>query len=203
MGYKKRSIDMASRLDPKLLIVDIESTCWEPPSSKPFNQIQEIIEIGVAEVDISNFTIVRNEGILVKPTHSKVSEFCTKLTTLTQDQVDKGIFYKDACNLLMKEYNSSNKTWASWGDFDRKQFQKDCDLKKIKYPFGPRHINVKNLFSVLYNLDKELGLDAALDHLGMKLEGTHHRGVDDARNIAKVFIHLLKAARVGIDALAL
>jgi 3'-5' exoribonuclease 1 len=28
----------------------------------------------------------------------------------------------------------------------------------------------------------------ALELEGLKLDGTHHRGIDDARNIAKVFI---------------
>jgi inhibitor of KinA sporulation pathway (predicted exonuclease) len=190
---------MSSRLDQRLLVVDIESTCWEPPQSKPRNEVQEIIEVGIAEVDIKDLRIVRNDGLLVKPSHSKVSEFCTKLTTLTQDQVDKGLSYKEVCLKLENDYNSTNRTWASWGDFDRKQFQKDSELKRIKYPFGPRHINIKNLFSVLHGLDKELGLDAALKYLNMDLEGTHHRGVDDARNIANIFIHLLKRFRVGLD----
>jgi len=188
---------MGSRLDKRLLVIDIESTCWEPPNTKPHNEIQEIIEVGIAEVDIKELRIIHNEGLLVKPALSKVSAFCTKLTTLTQEQVDKGISYKEVCNQLERVYNSPNVTWASWGDFDRKQFQKDSNIKTVRYPFGPRHINIKNLFSVIYGLDKELGLDAALEYLGMKLEGTHHRGVDDARNIAKVFLHLLKHSRNG------
>lgn len=186
---------MGSRLDKRVLVIDIESTCWEPPQSKPFSEVQEIIEVGIAEVDLNKLYIVHNEGLLVRPTHSKVSKFCTQLTTLTQEQVDKGLSYKDVCDQLVKVYSSPYRTWASWGDFDRKQFQKDSELNGIKYPFGPRHINIKNLFSVLYGLDEELGLDTALKHIGMKLEGTHHRGVDDARNIAKIFIHLLKKFR--------
>lgn len=192
---------MSSRLDKRLLVIDVESTCWDPPHSKPGGEVSEIIEVGVAEIDLKELRIVHNEGLLVRPTHSKVSPFCTKLTTLTQEQVDKGLSYKDVCNQLVKVYLSPDRTWASWGDYDRKQFQKDSELKGVRYPFGPRHINVKNLFSVLYGLDRELGLDAALEHLGMKLEGTHHRGVDDSRNIAKVFLHLIKHARDGLNAI--
>jgi inhibitor of KinA sporulation pathway (predicted exonuclease) len=32
---------------------------------------------------------------------------------------------------------------------------------------------------------------AALAQLDLPLEGTHHRGIDDARNIAKILHHLL------------
>jgi inhibitor of KinA sporulation pathway (predicted exonuclease) len=35
-------------------------------------------------------------------------------------------------------------------------------------------------------MKKRLGLAAALRHLGMGFEGSHHRGLDDARNIARI-----------------
>lgn len=30
----------------------------------------------------------------------------------------------------------------------------------------------------------------ALQYLGMELQGTHHRGIDDARNIATIFKYM-------------
>ena len=30
----------------------------------------------------------------------------------------------------------------------------------------------------------------ALEHLGMELQGTHHRGIDDARNIAAIYRYM-------------
>ena len=33
---------------------------------------------------------------------------------------------------------------------------------------------------------KKLGMAEALKHCGLPLEGTHHRGIDDARNIARL-----------------
>ena len=30
----------------------------------------------------------------------------------------------------------------------------------------------------------------ALQQLGLELKGTHHRGIDDARNIAAIFRHM-------------
>jgi inhibitor of KinA sporulation pathway (predicted exonuclease) len=35
----------------------------------------------------------------------------------------------------------------------------------------------------------------ALKFLGLPLDGTHHRGIDDARNIARIFIEMLRAGR--------
>jgi inhibitor of KinA sporulation pathway (predicted exonuclease) len=58
-------------------------------------------------------------------------------------------------------------------------------------------MNLKNSFTLLHGLEREPGLDQALDHLRMKLDGTHHRGIDDARNIAKIFTHTLDTFRAG------
>ena len=59
------------------------------------------------------------------------------------------------------------------------------------YPFGPSHINVKTLFALKQKLPHELGMDEALQKLGIPLEGVHHRGKDDANNIAKIVREIL------------
>ncbi len=40
--------------------------------------------------------------------------------------------------------------------------------------------------------NRQMGMARALTTLGHKLEGTHHRGVDDAINIAKIAHTLLR-----------
>ena len=65
----------------------------------------------------------------------------------------------------------------------------------MKYPFGPTHLNVKNLFSLALGLSSELGIDAACSRMGLTMEGTHLRGGDDAWNIAQIFCLLLKRIR--------
>lgn len=186
---------MPRKFDPKVLVIDVESTCWDPPDSQPKNEISEIIEIGIAVVDIQKLEIVENDSIIIKPQRSQISKFCTQLTTLTPEYIDQGTTFAAAMVILRKNYDSESRTFVSWGDYDRKMFERNCRDYSIKYPFGPRHMNLKNSFTMLHGLEREPGLDTALDHLGMKLEGTHHRGVDDAKNIAKVFIHTLEKFR--------
>jgi len=48
------------------------------------------------------------------------------------------------------------------------------------------HLNLKRAFSAQQNLKKKLGMAGALRHVGLELTGTHHRGIDDARNIARL-----------------
>lgn len=180
---------MAKQLD-KILVIDIEATCWQDKA--PEGMESDIIEIGVCLLDIHSGEITENRGIIVKPERSVVSAFCTELTTITPQLVEaEGIPFKEACAILRKEYNSQSRAWASYGAYDMKQFQKQCTAMNIGYPFGPSHINVKTLFALKNKLGHETGMSGALDYLQIPLEGTHHRGIDDAKNIAKILRTIL------------
>jgi inhibitor of KinA sporulation pathway (predicted exonuclease) len=184
---------MAKRLD-HILVIDIESTCWEG-GFPPKGEANDIIEIGLTPLELHTGRRLEKRSILVKPERSKVSPFCTSLTTLTQEQVDGGILFKDACKILETEYHSQERLWASYGDYDRRQFDKQCRDEGVRYPFGPSHLNVKTLFAVGRGLQTEVGLPQAMALLGLTLEGTHHRGHDDAWNIAAVLWEVLKKLR--------
>jgi inhibitor of KinA sporulation pathway (predicted exonuclease) len=184
---------MAKRLD-HVLVIDIESTCWDG-GMPPKGEANDIIEIGLVPLEVSTGKRLEKRSILVKPERSKVSPFCTQLTTLTQEQVSTGIRFKDACKLLEDEYHSSERLWASYGDYDRRQFEKQCRDEGVRYPFGPSHLNVKSLFAIGRGLPSEVGLPQAMALLGLKLEGTHHRGHDDAWNIAAILAEMLKRVK--------
>ena len=101
----------------------------------------------------------------------------------------------EACRLLRKQYKCDARTWASWGDYDRSQFERQCKSTGVRYPFGRTHLNVKSLFALTRALPAEVPMEEALRQLGLPLEGTHHRGDDDARNIAKILCAILMTAR--------
>lgn len=184
---------MSKKLD-HILVIDIEATCWEigPP---PSGQTSDVIEIGVCPVEVSTLTRLEKRSILIRPERSTVSEFCTRLTTLTQAQVDAGVTFADACKVLEREYRGPDRVWASFGDYDRKAIERQCKETGVRYPFGPRHVNVKTLFALVRGLPHEVGTAQAVEMCGREMEGTHHRGDDDAWNIAGVLIDVLKAAR--------
>ncbi|MHA2281547.1 MAG: exonuclease domain-containing protein [Promethearchaeota archaeon] len=186
---------MAKKID-KLLVIDIEATCWE--EEPPDHQKSEIIEIGVTVVSLPQLQCETSDGLLVNTHGSRVSEFCTLLTTLTQDLVDQGMPFHAACIKLQNEYKSKERAWASWGDYDRRQFERQCSRREFsaaKYPFSTTHLNLKNLFALELGLSREVGMDKALEILGIELTGTHHRAVDDAQNIARIACELLKPGR--------
>lgn len=71
----------------KIIIIDVESTCWE--GANPVGMESDIIEIGVCLLDIQTGEITDNRGILIKPERSTISSFCTALTTITPEMVVK------------------------------------------------------------------------------------------------------------------
>lgn len=178
---------MATELD-KVIVVDVEATCWE--KEPPTGEEAEIIEVGVCLLDVMSGEREGRRSILVKPERSKVGDFCTKLTTLTQADVDRGVSFAAACEELAKY--GVGRTWASWGDYDRRTFQGQCNAHGVRYPFGRTHLNVKNLFALRRGLHREVGLDQAFEQMDRQLEGTHHRGVDDAWNVAALLWEIIR-----------
>lgn len=95
--------------------------------------------------------------------------------------------------MLQSEHYSRSRTWASWGDYDRNQFVRQCSATNVPYPFGNRHVNAKRLFSQVNGLKRKLGMAQALQHAGISLEGRHHSGIDDAWNIAALILQLAES----------
>ncbi len=180
---------MARRLD-RVVVVDIEATCWE--GTPPDGQESEIVEVGVCLLEVATGERSDRRSLLVRPRRSTVSAYCTALTTLTQEQVETGASFAEVCVRLEKEFSTKERVWASWGDYDRRQFERQSEAEDIAYPFGSSHLNAKTLFALKHVLSHEVGMDKALDMLQYPLEGTHHRAGDDAWNIALILSTLLR-----------
>lgn len=187
---------MAQKKLDKIVVVDVESTCWD--GQPPPGEENEIIEVGACLLDVASGERGDRTSILIRPERSRVSVFCTGLTTLTQEQVDGGISFSEACGILTDKYGSRKRLWASYGDYDRQMFDRQCRERGVPYPFGKGHINVKSLFAVTCGFRKEMGLAGAMERLGMPFEGVHHRGSDDAWNVAAILWRILYGARAGL-----
>jgi len=179
------------RMLDKILVIDLEATCWE--GEPPPGQSSEIIEIGLCELDVATGERSVPRAILVKPQRSSLSDYCIRLTTLTPEMLAGGMTFQEACLLLQEEYTSERRTWASYGDYDRIAFMSQCEAWGVPYPFGRTHINVKNLAALHFGLEHEVGLQKAMTLINLPFEGSLHRGVDDAWNIAAVLSRVLLA----------
>ncbi len=173
-----------------ILIVDIEATCWENHANPP-GEINEIIEVGICALDMSRRELNDKRSLLVMPTQSTIGPFCTQLTTITPELIAReGMGFDAACAILEADYNSRNRLWSSWGMYDYTIFHQQCKAQGVRYPFSKKHCNLKRVFADVYG--ERMGMAPALEKAELKLEGTHHRGHDDAWNIGRLLLNMLE-----------
>jgi inhibitor of KinA sporulation pathway (predicted exonuclease) len=172
------------------VIIDLEATCSDD-NSLPREQT-EIIEIGAVLADATGLEPVREFQTFVRPVrHRTLTPFCTKLTTITQELVDKAPRFPEALAALRTFLQGTDALFCSWGNYDRNQFQRDARFHGVVLPFGERHLNLKEEFSRQLGDSRRYGVEAALRVLGLRFEGTAHRGIDDARNITRMLPWIL------------
>ena len=168
----------------RYLVLDLECTCWE--KEDPIKSLHEIIEIGATLLDES-YNCIDTFDMFVRPKHNHIlSDYCKNLTTIKQTEVSCALSFPVVMVFLedwLKTY--SDVVLVSWGDFDKKQLQKECETWWIKYPFN-EHINAKELYSKKLSR-KPCGLSKACRITKLNFEGIHHRGIDDAKMVAKIF----------------
>lgn len=178
-----------------LLIVDLEATCWDDREQSI--ETMEIIEFGCAVYDLDGHAVLGSYSQLVRPIlNPQLSEFCTELTSITQTMINAAPPYPAAVDNLdewTKRFDLV--AWGSWGQFDYNQVEAD----KKKHGIAPLlfdlpHLNIKKLWQQTTGYGKRrAGLGGALKALGYEFEGTHHRGIDDACNIARILPHIDQA----------
>ncbi len=173
----------------RYIVVDLEATCWE--DLRDYSRM-ETIEIGAVELPAANSPPTREFSRFVRPTvEPELSSFCRRLTTIRQKDVDRANEFPAVLAEFVEWIGGEPFVLCSWGGYDLTQFGTDCDRHGVALPKSfERHVNLKKQFARLVGI-KECGMERALAHLGVALEGTHHRGIDDARNIARLAVVVL------------
>lgn len=166
------------------IIVDLEATCW--PERTRIEQM-EIIEIGAVRLDGNHLAVMDEFQAFVKPReHPELSDFCRELTPIKQLDIDRARDFKTVFEDFLHWIGPRDYALCSWGAYDLKQFQVECRRHGLPLPTAFRHhINIKEAFCALRGL-RSCGMKQALHLLGLPLKGTHHRGLDDARHIARI-----------------
>ena len=186
------------------VILDFEATCDDKNAPQP----QEVIEFPSVLLDAKNLVVIDSFREYVKPYHHpKLRDFCTELTGIRQHQVDKAEKFPTVLenhqNWLKShnlDLNQSTKdhTWifVLCGDWDLGTML-PLQLGACEQPIKTipecyrRWINVKKPFSTYLN-KRATGMAGMLNELALTLDGRHHSGLDDCKNIAKIVIELAK-----------
>ncbi len=181
-------------------VLDVEATCDEFTKS----YAHEIIEFPVVLVDLlaeGGPAAIDEFRSFVRPTvNTTLTEFCRRLTGITQEQVDsaptlpevlaqfeawriaKGLEYTD---------EDKNFAFAADGPFDLRFFlHGECTRKGLdKAAYYDKWINIKSMFADFYHT-RHLKIHKMLERQNMKFEGRLHSGIDDTRNIARILIKM-------------
>lgn len=168
-----------------IIVVDVEATC-----SKNRDVENEIIEIGA--VKIVDGKIVSEYDSFVKPVKTPIlTDFCKELTTIRQEDVDSAKEFPEVFRDFLNWIGTSDFILMSWGFYDKNQFMHDCWQHGLDYKWIKKHNNIKLEFAKKYHC-RQCGMDRALRMIGLDLIGTHHRGIDDAKNIARIYLEMHK-----------
>ena len=180
------------------VIVDLEATCWDSADkNKPAGFVNEIIEIGAVRCNLEG-DVIDEFDIFAKPKKFPIiSPFCYQLTTITQNDINTAVDAKTALEqffiwALGEEHaDAENVKFVSWGMYDKNQFRKDLLLNDLDVEVinDANHYSLKHYHSQWANVNKPkgIGLGRACVLENIEFTGTAHRGIDDAKNIAKIF----------------
>lgn len=174
------------------IIVDFEATCCNK-GSVARNEM-EIIEIGAVALHPDSLEKLSEFQSFIRPVrHETLTEFCRELTSITQEEVNTSDTFPkviEPFSQWIEEHD--NPVFCSWGNYDKSQLKQDCAFHNVAYPFTDEHINIKQVFAKNMGFKKQLGLGSALKRMNLQFEGVAHRGIDDARNMARLAKHIFK-----------
>ena len=107
--------------------------------------------------------------------------------------VDTGLNFEVALSKFQEWFLSFEEEYmlCSWGFYDRVQFKNDCILHNLDTNWLSNHISLKHQYAKINYIRKPIGMKPALKKEKISLDGVHHRGIDDAKNIAKILYRLL------------
>ncbi|KAI0756628.1 exonuclease [Daedaleopsis nitida] len=187
-----------------LLILDFEATCDNTGRVVPRDEM-EIIELPTLLYDMEQDKVPAIFHEYIQPArHSALTSFCTQLTGISQETVDTADIFPSVWGryqTFLRQHHllddAESVAFLTCGDWDLKtmlpqqlrlsgvQPGLDASTGALAAPYN-RWINVKTSFRDFYGLKSSKGMVGMLQHLKMGLEGRHHSGIDDCKNILRI-----------------
>jgi ERI1 exoribonuclease 2 len=175
-----------------IVVLDFEATCNNGPPPAP----QEIIEFPSVLLSLADHAVVDEFSSFVRPVHHpQLTDFCRELTGIEQADVDAAPAFLDvlaAHQSWLASHHLETFLFVSAGDWDFvTMLPNQCATAGVPVPHAYRRwCNIKAPFTATIHRAKSSGMTSMLRALGLELEGRHHRGIDDSRNIARIVLAL-------------
>ncbi|WP_413111899.1 exonuclease domain-containing protein [Thaumasiovibrio sp. DFM-14] len=172
----------------RIVCFDLEMCCWNDGREK---NTGEIIEVGLAEIDLMKGEIVKRARYFVKPEQDEVSWFCTELTGIRPKVIEKqGRPLESVLRSMVKNFGGNNKIYAAWGRDDL-ILRDECESKGLTVPFQ-EYLNLATLFAIKQRVKTpRFGHKAAMDMINLEWEGRQHSGYVDAYNLARLALKIM------------
>jgi inhibitor of KinA sporulation pathway (predicted exonuclease) len=177
------------------IYIDVELSCWAGPP--PPGMRQEIIEIGMVEMDLQTLEITRERSHFVRPKRWDISDRCTKLTGINPDDIRIARPFPDVIGSLAKEFSPSTALCCTWGN-DGGLIAASWREHGLRSPLR-NLLDLAQLFQGLLLLKQTASLRKAVSMLALEFEGIPHGALADARNTASVHAVVLRRMRRELD----
>lgn len=192
--------EMSQHKFSRFLVLDFEATCIEYEKINP----QEIIEWPTLLLDQDGNEISHFHEFVKPQAHPELSKFCTGLTGITQEQVDTGFPFLVVLE-KHREWLKSHQLlddddnlvqdcmYVTDGNWDLKTcIVENCYYHKIPVPaFMKNWINQRIVVDAVFPGHGHDNIPAQLELFGLELTGRLHSGIDDCRNMVRVWQQLL------------
>lgn len=180
-------------LSRRIVIFDVECTTWDGAAARGWSdpgEHRELVQLGAAVVETKNFTELLTFKTLVKPKINPIlSSYFTKLTGITQKEVDK--YGVDFAEFLHRFYEWSRRAELYSFDkvdgsrlFDRDVLIENCDLYGLEFPFRmERFYNINEIFVRHGIVVKQSG--RAPEAFGEEPKRRPHDALNDVRGLIR------------------
>lgn len=157
-------------LDPTIqydraVYIDLEWLCWH--STPPPGLRQEIIEIGIVEMDLVTFFVIKEASYFVRPRRWELSAECEQLTGITRKNILSGRSLGKVLTTITQEFGLKGVPCCAWGD-DFRMLSEACRHERLHNPFG-RPVNLAKSFENLFLMEAHVSLKNAVLMLGCPL----------------------------------
>jgi 3'-5' exoribonuclease 1 len=172
----------------KYIIFDLEASCWQ---NTPRNFRQEIIEIGAYK--LNDYGEVSEQfQMFVRPVvHPTLSSFCTNLTTIKQQDVDRAKGFVHVMEELYSWLDPDGEEYRfiSWGINDKHQLLNDSEIHKYDISWLIKNFrDMKEAYNHIKKRNEPPGFQKALEMEGIVFNGQQHRALNDARHAVLLFL---------------
>ena len=173
------------------IVFDLEWNQGDAPYTREDGKVLtfEIVEIGAVKLNERREKIGEFSRLIKPQIHTHMHRITGRLIHLSMEDLEQGDRFQDVARDFL-DFCGDAPMFCSWGPLDLTEFQRNLDFFGLP-PLSDRPIafyDVQKLFSLAYDDGKSrVGLEAAIDQMGIPKDIPFHRAMADAAYTAKIF----------------